>query len=701
MSATNEERQAAADPAYSPQDLSANGSGRIFGILLMLVLFVGIAGGAGYYGWRAFRGMGEDAGTSMLTHKVERTDLLISITEDGNVESASNVDLKCQVAGGSSILWIIEDGSQVKKGDELVRLDSSQLEDQINQQRITYEKARSAMVQAEKDYQVAQISVKEYLEGVFVKELQDADAQVTIAMENLRSAQNTLEYSQRMFRKGYISSLDLESQQFAVQRAQLELDSAQTAKDVLTKYTKAKMLEDLDSQVETAKAKMESEKAAFALEETRLKRLEDQLEHCVITAPQDGMVVYANEMGSRFRGSQAVTIEEGAAVRERQTIIRLPDLKKMQVKVNVHESKVEQLALNMRASIRILDRVVKGSVDSIASQPEPTSFFQASVKEYATVVRIDGEPKGLKPGMTAEVEILVADLKDVITLPVAAVVEQRGGFFCWVKTPGKVERRPLVLGHSNEQFVEVKDGVREGDEVILNPRAVISEARSGENERAGGEPADAKDKFGESPASTDAPASGGPPSPRKNAGGDRPGGPPGGPDGGRGRGSGRGAFNPTEIFNRMDANGDGKLSSDEMAGPMADRASEIDTDGDGEISLEEFQARMRSFGGGRGGPGRGESNGEGRSGRGDFGGGPRGSGGFGGGGFSPEMIFNRRDENGDGKLTGDEISERMAERLDEIDANGDGEVSLEEFQSNIQSRFGAGGGGSRGGPGGP
>ena len=91
----------------------------------------------------------------------------------------------------------------------------------------------------------------------------------------------------------------------------------------------------------------------------------------------------------------------------------------------------------MRARIRILDRELQGAVSSIANQPEPTSFFSASVKEYGTIVKIDGQPEGLRPGMTAEVEILVAHLKDVLTLPVAAVVEQRGKY--------------LLLGHGGRQ----------------------------------------------------------------------------------------------------------------------------------------------------------------------------------------------------------------------------------------------------------
>ncbi len=218
-----------------------------------------------------------------------------------------------------------------------------------------------------------------------MKSVQDQDAKITIAEENLRSAQNALEHSQRMFRKGYISALDLESQKFQVQRAQLELDSARTAKDVLVKFTKLKMMQELESKRDSAEAKMRSEGASFDLEESRLKRLETQLEKCVITAPADGMAVYANEQGVRFGGSQQAQIEEGAAVRERQTMLRLPDLAQMQVKVNVHESKVEMLSRAwkaaidaghaLRARIRIQDLELQGALTNIANQPEPSGWW--------------------------------------------------------------------------------------------------------------------------------------------------------------------------------------------------------------------------------------------------------------------------------------------------------------------------------------
>ena len=415
----------------------------------------------------------------MTTTAVRRGDLVVTVSKDGNLESTVNIDLKCEVAGGSNILWIVNDGSQVAKGDKLIELDSSLLEEQINQQRITCEKARATKIQAEKDFAAATINVSEYLEGTFVKTLQELENQITIALENLRSAQTTLEHSERMFRKGYISALDLESQKFSVERAKLELDSARTAKDVLLNFTKKKTLQELESTRDSTEALVRSEGASFDLEEMRLKRLEAQLLQCVITAPADGMVVYANEMDHHGR-SQQPQIEEGATVRERQTILRLPDLDQMQVKVNVHESRVEALAEALKTAtregqiipvnIKIQGRQLKGQLVSIANQPAPSDFWMGNIKEYSATIAIDETSEGLRPGMTAACEILLEKRTNVLLIPVAAVIEQQGEYMCWVATKTGAERRPLLLGTTNEKSVEARDGVSAGEQVISNPR---------------------------------------------------------------------------------------------------------------------------------------------------------------------------------------------------------------------------------------
>lgn len=469
-----------------------------------LVLAGLLLAAVGLFGWNYFgRAGGADSKSSSsaaphgaLTHQVARGRLLITVTDDGNVESAKNIDVKCLVAGGSAILWIVPDGSEVKEGDVLVKLDQSNIEDQLNSQRINYEKAQATKIQAEEDYQSAVIGVQEYAEGIYVKELQLSEANINIAQENLRSSENLLEHTRKMSRKGFATSLQVEADEFAVERAKLELDSAKTARTVLEKFTRVKTLKELEAKREAASAKVRSEQAAFQLEKDRLERLEKQLKNCEIKAPQNGIVIYANDQSGRFSSSSSVKIEEGANVRESQTILRLPDLSNMQVKMTVHESKVERLRIGMPARIVIQDREFQGRITSVANQPEPGAFFAASVKEYATIVKIDGEAEGLKPQMSAEVEVLVADLQDVLTVPVSCVVEQAGKFFCWVTTgPGKYERHPLIVGQTNDRVFEIKDGLKEGDLVLLNPRAILEEARK-EEPKSEKEEVDPKKKYG-------------------------------------------------------------------------------------------------------------------------------------------------------------------------------------------------------------
>jgi HlyD family secretion protein len=578
----------AADQFETPPEGGATWKKWVFRLVLL-----GVVAGLGAFGVVQLAGSFESRGTdAWLTHVAKRGELLVTIVEDGNLESSQNVDIKCEVAGGSTVLSIIEDGKEVQEGADLVKLDSAQLEDQINQQKINYEKARAAHIQSSKDYEVAKISVPEYQEGNYRQQLQDLEAKVTIAMENLRSAENSLQHTQRMFRKGYVSPLQLETQQFAVERSKLDGESAKTAKDVLERFTKVKTLQDLESKRDTAEAKKNSDKAAFDLEEARLKRLETQLKKCIIRAPKAGMVVYANEQSHGRFAQQTSEIKEGAVVREQQAILRLPDLSKMQVKVTVHESKVDRLRRGMRARIRIQDREFQGTVISVANQPEPGGFMSAAVKEYATIVKLEGDTKGLRPGMTAEVEILVAHLKDVLSVPVAAIYEQRGVTFCCVKDGPKVEKRTVELGMTNDKYVEIRSGLKEGVEVVLNPRDFFTETKE---ESRQPEALEVAEKFGNSKGDPGSMTPGaGPGAVAKKS---RPG--EGGKQGSKGPG-GRGGFDLAQF----DKDGDGKISRDEAPEQIRDFFDKLDTNGDGFIDRAEMSAmRARGRGKGAGGPG--------------------------------------------------------------------------------------------------
>ena len=525
-------------------------------------------------GLRDSDGLDETRGA--LTYEVKRGPMQVLVTADGNVESASNIEVKCRVAGGGTILWIVEDGKVVEEGEVIVRLDTSGIDEQLNSQLIVYEKALAAKIQAQQDVGAATISVTEYEEGTFVEQLKQLEADIQVALENSRSTENQLKYSTRMARKGFVSALQREADEFAVERAKLDLDVARTRKRVLVEFTRQKMLTDLEATREASSARLRSEEASLRLEKARLDRLQEQLKNCVVAAPKQGMVVYANDARrSRYGGSSQADVEEGATVRESQALLRLPDLMNMEVKVTIHESRVDQVRPGMPVRIVIQDQKYNGNVVNIANQPERTSWFSANVKEYATVVSIEGETNGLKPGMTAKVTILVEDLRDILTLPVSAVVEQGGKFYCWVKTT-RPERRPLVLGQTNDQVVHVVDGVKEGDVVYRNPRAVVEAARwepapeeSGRWSRVEvGAP-------GKPPPGADAASREGPPR----------------DDGTRSETRQRSGRGSRDLL-QFDKDGDGKLRKEELPERMRGFFDRLDSNGDGAVDTAEI-SRMR------------------------------------------------------------------------------------------------------------
>ena len=634
----------------------------ILGLLMVIVLVAG-----GVFAWTALNGGDESSGKDrVLIYSVARENILVTVTEDGNVESAVNVDVKCLVSGGSTILWIIEDGTRVKVGDEIVRLDTSNIEDQLSSQKMNFENADAARIQATEDYEAAKLAVNEYSEGTFVEELKQAEAGIRIAQENLRSAENLLVFTKKMVRKGFATSLQREADQFAVERAMLELEAAETRKKVLVDFTKQKMLKDLESAREAAAAQSRANQASFDLEQSRLERLQKQLDSCVIKAPQNGMVVYANSRSRR--GSQNIEIEEGASVRERQTIIRLPDLYQMQVKVTVHESKIDQLKRGMPARIVIQDVEYKGHVVSVANQPEPTSWFSANVKEYATTVAIEGEAKTLRPGMTAHVEILVSDLKDVLTVPVSSVVEQRGSYFCWIKDHDDYRKQELELGGTNDKTVEVISGVEEGEQVLRNPKAVMDEATQEVPTEDSGRD---RSQFGDGQTPADAADS--QPQPGQQS-SNQYGGPPDSST------SGRGSGGDTELpasgkayIAQYDKDGDGKVAQSELDAQSQQSAQywfdRVDTDGDGALNETETDGMLESrrrftSGGGNGGPPGGRTSNA-RS------------------GF--DMM--QYDTDGDGKVSKEEVPERMRPFFDRMDTNGDGGITRQEIEG-LRKQYG-------------
>lgn len=623
----------------------------VLGVLIVAAILLGGV-------WYFLKGEG-DVAVGPVTKEVIRAPFDHVVLEQGEVESSSNIEIRCEVksrnSAGTQVLWVLQEGTHVKKGDVLVRLDASALERERDQQTIAVNTSDAMVIQARNTFEAAEIARVEYLEGTFRQEEQKAESEVFVAEQNLRTAQLSLVSGERLAAKGVVSALQLEGDQFAVDKAQKELDAAQTRLKVLREYTKNKNLKQFDSDIATSKAKWDAEKSTNELEKAKLTDILDQMSKCEIKAPADGQVVYANVQSSRGGGSEFV-LEAGATVREGQVLIRLPDPSQMQVKAKINESRVTLVKPGMQVVIK-LDAFgdaapLHGEVTRVNQYAEPGSWFSSQVKEYATFIRIADPIPGLRPGLSAAVSIYVEQRPEAQQIPVQAVFEHGDEMFCVVKKQGpdlekSLEPRRIKIGSSNDSFVTVENGVvKTGDggivegladdeQVVLDPRKYVAllklpdisetpaDKDSAEVAERAKASAEERKKNGEPAPGTGSPAAGGPAGPggpNATAGGPPrgPGAPGGGAGGGPpgGGGPGGGRFDPAAMFARLDANSDGKISSDEMASipeQFRGRMLQNDTNSDGTIDRDEYMAgvaRRQQQGGGPGGPGGGPPGGQ-------------------------------------------------------------------------------------------
>ncbi len=586
-------------------------SGAINRSAIALLGIAAVAGG-GYAWWT----MGEEqearrAANEPMLHTVENGPFDHVVLEQGEIESSSNNEVKCEVKGrggsGTPILSVVPEGTLVKKGDVLCQLDSSALEQEAKNQRIVVSNAESAVISAEAGVNKAIIARQEYLDGTFLTERKTILSEIAVAQQTLRKAELSLESAERLAAKGTLKPLQIEAEQFAVQNAKNTLESAEGRLKVLDELTKAKMLVQFDADIETTRAKLETDKSTLSEEKEKLQEIQTQIAACKIVAPADGQVVYANKFSGR--GGGEFIVEAGALVREQQTIFLLPDPTRMQVKAKINESRISLIRDGMPVKIRVnaVENELLGRVVKVNKYAEPGNWWGSNVKEYATFIQIINPPETIRTGMTAEVRIFVEQIEDAIQLPVHAVYETKRHHFVLVQEGNRYATREIEIGATNDKFVTVKSGVKVDESVVLDPRnhlgkMDIPEIRE-EDDRS------RLVALSNEPLPNKGPVAAGGPGAVAGA----PGAAAGNGAAGRSGGAGGGGMNADAIagmiMQRMDTNSDGKLSKEEVAGEerMKNAFAEYDTNQDGSVDSKELatvmKKRMASMG--AGGPGAG------------------------------------------------------------------------------------------------
>jgi len=466
--------------------------------VIVLVVVVGL-------GTMIFRATNKEKDTTTLYHTVKRGDFLISVVEGGGLKAVNEVVVRSELEGSAPIISIVKEGTYVKKGQLLVELDSADLQERLIQQEVTTQSSQFAYLQskeglaiqksvndsnikdAELGLELARDDLEKYKEGDIPQAGRDATNAIFIAEELYKRAEDKLKWTEELAKKDFASQTEVQTDDLAMKSAKIKVDKERATLELMKKYDFPKQLRLKGSKVDQAEvelmrikqraraqeaqaaAELESKQRTLDFNEKKLAHYQQQLEYTKITAPQDGMVIYASSTG----GSRSnYLIEEGASIRQKQDIIILPDISQMMLEVRVHESHVAQIKPGQRAYVTIdsvPDKRFRASIRKVAILPDSNSrYYNPNLKVYPTEIIIEDRLPDLKPGVSGRAEIVITNLPSVLTVPIQAVTTSRGQQVCFVQRGKTTEQVKVEVGMYNDKFIEVKSGLKEGDTVLLS-----------------------------------------------------------------------------------------------------------------------------------------------------------------------------------------------------------------------------------------
>jgi len=466
-----------------------------------VALVVVLAGAAtGVAKWRPF--FARKSETEGLFFTATKGDLLITVKATGDLEAKNSIKIAPEIQGQGTIIYLIDEGTQVEKGEILAELDKTEIERQVTEMEIKVEQAKDSVFQAEEALKIQKIKNENDLEkarldvefAILDLEKYEAEHEKTSKEKKVavRSAETELTKAQdkrdifkeeELVERGFKTENDYKEVKFKVEEAETKLDSAQTDRNLLLNFTyprekkeKERKISESERNLKMAEIKTASDlqlkensvrarKAQLDSQVARLDQLREELEKRTIKAPSPGIVIYGG--GRRWERER---IYVGGSIYRGRTLFTLPDVSEMQVAGAVNEVDIPRVELGQKANISIesLPHLKpKGTVEKIATLANRERWYMGNVKEFDVNITIEEMEEDLKPGISAKVEIVVDTLKDVIYVPLEAVFERDGQEVCYVAASDQFIARPVKSGKSNDDFVEIKEGLEAGEKVAL------------------------------------------------------------------------------------------------------------------------------------------------------------------------------------------------------------------------------------------
>lgn len=448
--------------------------------------------------------LGRDASTAAF-YATEPMRLNITLTEDGELKPRESVDIKCEVEGQSTILFVVEESTKVSKGDLLVELASDTLVERLESEQMQLRKIEADLKSAEADLEiqqtqnasdikgaeidlnVARLDLEKYLKGDFPKQSKAIELDIKQTGMDISWKQEELQKNLKLKEKGFVTKMQVEQLEFALEKLEMTLQRHELSKEILLKYEHPKMemqkqsaadraREELDrvkrraeSRVERAQARVDQYKDQLQQRQRRCQRVEEQLKKCKMYAPTDGIVQYPSYGNWRWTSDR---IAAGQKVHEGQTLLVLPDTSQMIASTRIHEADRHLVTEGLPCVVTVPAApgdTFTGKIAKIDKFAESESrWLNPDLKEHGAEVLLDATEAALSPGDSAEVKILIDTIEDVLAVPVQCVFARGSRSFVFAQNGGTPEVTEVTLGRSNTNMIEIMDGLQPGDRVLMH-----------------------------------------------------------------------------------------------------------------------------------------------------------------------------------------------------------------------------------------
>lgn len=438
---------------------------------------------------------------------VKRGSFDITIPSSGDLAAEEPNEIRNRLESRSTIKSIVEEGTSVKAGDLLVELNNDDITERIKGTELEVNSAQSAVVgaqsnvalkkdsheselkKAELEVNIAQLAMDGWTHGDDPAKQLQLDVDIETARINAERLRELYENSIELADKEFISKDELERDRISKIEAEARLTQAERAKTVYMDYQReqdrakkesdleqaedalARMKERQISEIRSLESDLETKRGNLKIREERLAKYNQQLEYSRITASDDGLVVYASSVERGRWGMGGDVLQVGTELYPNQLIMILPNTSKLVAEVKVNEALSGRIEPGQPASLEVdalPNTVLEGEVLDIGVMAESGGWRDPNRRDYTVRIRlINGVDLGLKPSMRCKADIKVGQVDDTLYIPVQAAFRQGMVSFVYLPDGSGYKQQKVTLGRASELYIEVLDGLEEGDMVLL------------------------------------------------------------------------------------------------------------------------------------------------------------------------------------------------------------------------------------------